>query len=58
MSDSKVQQTVVGINPWVLHRNQDVFGEDVDEFKPERWLGDDVANLRMLITSIPSMRLF
>jgi cytochrome P450 len=23
---------------WALGRNQDVFGEDVDTFRPERWL--------------------
>lgn len=31
-------QNVVGINPWVLHRNRDVFGDDAAEFRPERWL--------------------
>lgn len=30
--------TVVGMNPWVLQRNVDVYGADVDQFKPERWL--------------------
>ncbi|KAI1442488.1 benzoate 4-monooxygenase cytochrome P450 [Annulohypoxylon stygium] len=30
--------TIVGINPWVIHRNTDIYGEDVDVFRPERWL--------------------
>lgn len=30
--------TVVGICPWVLHRDQRVFGKDADSFRPERWL--------------------
>ncbi|KAB8256643.1 cytochrome P450 [Aspergillus pseudonomiae] len=30
--------TVIGINPWVAHHNKSVFGEDADEFRPERWL--------------------
>ncbi|KAG4292439.1 hypothetical protein FPRO06_13692 [Fusarium proliferatum] len=30
--------TIVGINPWVAHRNSDIFGQDADEFRPERWL--------------------
>lgn len=30
--------TVVGINPWVIHRNTDIFGEGADTFRPERWL--------------------
>ncbi|KAI9677969.1 MAG: hypothetical protein M1822_008077 [Bathelium mastoideum] len=28
----------VGMNPWVVNRNEDVFGPDADQFKPERWL--------------------
>jgi cytochrome P450 len=32
--------TIVGMNPAVIHRNQQVFGEDADFFRPERWLGD------------------
>ncbi|RSL89151.1 hypothetical protein CEP52_014981 [Fusarium oligoseptatum] len=30
--------TKVGINPYVVHRNPSVWGEDVDDFRPERWL--------------------
>jgi len=33
--------TVVGINAWVMHANKQVFGEDAERFRPERWLGDD-----------------
>ena len=40
--------TVIGANPWVLHRNQEVFGEEVETFKPERWMRDEktVAEMR------------
>lgn len=27
----------VGTNPYVIHRNKQIFGEDADEFNPERW---------------------
>lgn len=30
--------TLVGMNPWVIHRNEEVFGSDVETFRPERWL--------------------
>jgi len=29
--------TIVGINSWVMHANQQVYGEDAQEFRPERW---------------------
>ncbi|KAJ6118888.1 hypothetical protein N7471_013508 [Penicillium samsonianum] len=32
------QGTVLSINPWVIHRNPDLFGEDCDSFNPDRWL--------------------
>ncbi|WP_369015059.1 cytochrome P450, partial [Escherichia coli] len=30
--------SVVGINAWVSHFNKDVWGTDVDEYRPERWI--------------------
>lgn len=30
--------TAVGINPYVAGRNQSIWGEDADTFRPERWL--------------------
>ena len=32
--------SVVGANPWVIHRNREVFGDDVEAFRPERWLDE------------------
>jgi cytochrome P450 len=32
---------LVSWNTYVMHRRKDFFGEDADEFKPERWLGKD-----------------
>jgi cytochrome P450 len=29
--------TIVGINGWVLHYDEDVFGPDAHVFRPERW---------------------
>ncbi|KAJ4260730.1 hypothetical protein NW757_001112 [Fusarium falciforme] len=39
------QGTVVGTNTWVAHRNPQVFGEDVEAFRPERWLDLDKQRL-------------
>ncbi|KAK8088430.1 hypothetical protein PG997_003391 [Apiospora hydei] len=33
--------TTVGMNPYVLGRNQAIFGADADEFIPDRWLQQD-----------------
>lgn len=32
--------TTVGMNPWVINRNRQVFGEDADMWRPKRWLSD------------------
>ncbi|KAI5370115.1 Putative cytochrome P450 [Septoria linicola] len=38
--------TIVGCNAWVLHRRSEVFGQDVDTFRPERWLEAPPGQLR------------
>lgn len=30
--------TEIAVNGWVLHRDKRTFGEDADDFRPERWL--------------------
>lgn len=32
--------TVIGLNTWVAHYNEDVFGPDAKQFRPERWTED------------------
>lgn len=39
---------VVGVQPYSLHRNEDVFGDKVDEFLPERWEEASEARLRAM----------
>ncbi|KAJ8112601.1 hypothetical protein OPT61_g5064 [Boeremia exigua] len=37
--------TIIGANPWVIHRQKDVFGEDCGLFRPERWLEGDRSQM-------------
>ena len=40
--------TVVGINPWVVARDKEVYGEDSEEFRPERWLTASEQQLKAM----------
>jgi cytochrome P450 len=35
--------TLLGANPFVMHGNPETFGENAEEFNPERWLGETSA---------------
>lgn len=37
---------IVGCNAWVIHRRPEIFGADVDIFRPERWLEAEPAKLK------------
>jgi len=41
---TSIPDTWIGVNPWVLSRNTDLYGPDVDVFRPERWLEDTGLN--------------
>ena len=47
--------TIVGMNPWVVHRNKDVFGPDAESFNPERWLQPDTEILSVFQERISRM---
>lgn len=40
--------TIVGVLPPLINRNRDVFGEDADSFRPERWLNMTPGQLKLM----------
>lgn len=39
--------TIVGMNSWAVHRNRDLYGDDCDEWNPNRWLCESEKRRRM-----------
>ncbi|KAL7268893.1 hypothetical protein RUND412_008467 [Rhizina undulata] len=37
--------TTVGMSAWCVHANKDFWGQNIDEFKPERWLDEKSAQM-------------
>ncbi|KAN0067476.1 Cytochrome P450 [Elaphomyces granulatus] len=44
--------TIVGMNPYVVNRHQPTFGDDVDSWRPERWLNHSEEHRRKLEQSV------
>ncbi|POR37424.1 Uncharacterized protein TPAR_02369 [Tolypocladium paradoxum] len=40
--------TVVGVSAGAIHRNKDIYGEDVDQYRPERWLDEDEERVKSM----------
>ncbi|PGH33081.1 hypothetical protein GX50_04063 [[Emmonsia] crescens] len=38
--------TIVGCSAWVIHRRLEIFGEDADVYRPERWLDSDPEKVK------------
>lgn len=45
-----VRQTVVSTSAWAIHRNKDIYGEDVETFRPERWIEEKTGGMRRITT--------
>jgi cytochrome P450 len=52
------QNTIVGINPWVVARDRTVYGSDANNFRPERWLEASPAELKLMERNFLAVRLF
>jgi len=42
--------TTVGCNAFTIHRDKDLFGQDADDFRPERWLEGNPEQIRKMET--------
>jgi cytochrome P450 len=40
--------TIVSMSAPVIHMNKDIWGDDVDEFRPERWIDSDAERLKIM----------
>ncbi|CAO2649937.1 Nn.00g012290.m01.CDS01 [Neocucurbitaria sp. VM-36] len=48
--------TIVGVNPWVMHSRKDIFGEDPEEFIPERWLRGEKEGVAAFEARVKKMK--
>jgi len=48
--------TILGMNAWVLHRDKQIFGDDAEAFRPERWLDAADEELKMTNRSFFAVR--
>ncbi|QIW97248.1 hypothetical protein AMS68_002766 [Peltaster fructicola] len=44
--------TVVFVSAWVIHRDPEIYGDDVDTFRPERWLEGDAEHIKTMERSL------
>jgi cytochrome P450 len=43
----KLLQSIVGVNPYAIHHNAQVWGADHDDFQPERWLVEEDSKRKL-----------
>ena len=51
-------QTTVGINAWVMHRQESVFGKDAEDYRPERWIEGDKGMMERHFMTVSRHRHF
>jgi cytochrome P450 len=49
--------TRVGVNAAVVQRSQSIFGENPDDFEPERWLGAGAAKMERYMFQVGPFRI-
>lgn len=50
--------TIVGMNAAVIHRDRTVFGDDADEFRPERWINGSEEQVKLMNRHLMTVSFF
>lgn len=48
--------TIVGMSQWVVSRAKEVYGDDADVFRPERWLREDEETIESYEARLKMMK--
>ncbi|KAB8291577.1 hypothetical protein EYC80_006377 [Monilinia laxa] len=40
--------TIIGVHTWAINRSKDIFGEDIECFRPERWIDNAPEKLQSI----------
>ncbi|KAI0446171.1 cytochrome P450 [Xylaria telfairii] len=46
------EDTIIGVNCWVVNRDKGIFGEDAHSFRPERWIESDPQDIARMRTNM------
>lgn len=44
--------TILSISPWVIHHSKDIWGDDAEEFNPDRWLQQGSSDLNKYLIPV------
>ncbi|KAI3321861.1 cytochrome P450 [Xylariaceae sp. AK1471] len=46
------EDTIIGVNCWVINRDKGIFGDDAHSFRPERWIDSEPKNVARMRTNM------
>jgi cytochrome P450 len=49
--------TEVGVNAWLIHYNKEIYSDDVESFRPERWLDSDPERIKLMDRMLMTVRI-